>query len=312
MRFHFPELHLDAAESAFVSRELEHVRSQSYDVLFPELKGRSLVPVDNSVDPGAEIINYKQYESVGKAAMAKDYDGEEDAPSADVIARELNHGVFGMKVKYGFSLQEIRNARLAGNSLDVRKSQAARQAVEQKIDEIIWEGEASTGLLGLLNQANTVTVTIPNDGTGSSKLWTAKTPTLILRDLFLMESAIREATKDVESPDTLVVPLSRHTLIATTPIGTASDTTILQFFLKNSLTIKNVEFSHKCETAGDSSTKRLTSYRKDPRKLQAIIPQEFSQLPPQARGYRIVTFCEARSGGVELYYPKSMAYGDGI
>ena len=312
MGFNFPTLHLDAGESAFLSRSLEQMRAGSYDIEFPELKGKKLVPVDNSVDPGAELIRYAQYESTGIAEMGKDYG--EDAPSADVKAGEFTHGIFGMKIKYGFSLQELRNARMSGNPLDARKAQAARQAIEQKIDSIIFSGETSTGLLGLANQPNVVTYTVPADGTGSSKLWSTKTAALVMRDLFGAEASIRSATNDVESPDTLILPTSAHSFLATTPASAtlASEKTIMGYAMANFLTIKNVEFSSKLETAGASGTRRAIMYRKDPRKLQAIIPQEFSQLPPQAKGYQIVTFCEARSGGVEVYYPKSMAYFDGF
>ena len=309
MGFQFPTLHLDASESAFLSRQLEQVRSQSFDILFPELKGRSLVPVDNSVDPGAETIRYAQYESTGTAEMAKDYG--EDAPVADVKSGEFTHGVFGMKVKYSYSLQEIRAARLAGLPLDARKAAAARRAIEQLIDDIAFLGETTTGLKGLLNQSSTCTYSTPAGGAGS-KLWSAKTPDEILTDMFGMEKTIRETTKEVEMPDTLLLPLSSHGLVTTVRLGDGSDNTILKHFLANSLSIKNVVFSYKLETAGSGSTRRMVAYRKSPDKLQLIIPQEFSQLPPQARGYQIVTFCEARCGGVELYYPKSMCYGDEI
>lgn len=309
MGFQFPTLHLDANESAFLSRQLEHVRAQSFDILFPELKGRRMVPVDNSVDPGAETIRYAQYESVGSAEMAKDYG--EDAPTADVKSGEFTHGVFGMKVKYSYSLQEIRAARLAGLPLDARKGAAARRAIEQLFDEIIWLGHAATGLKGLLNQSSTCTYTTPVGGNGS-KLWSLKSPDEILVDMFGMEATIRETTKEVEAPDTLVLPLSSHGIVTTRRLGDGSDTTILKHFLANALSIKNVEFSHKLESNAGWTGKRMVSYRRSPDKLQAIIPQEFSQLPPQARGYQIVTFCEGRCGGVELYYPKSMCYGDEI
>jgi hypothetical protein len=306
--FQFPELRLDASESAFLSRQLEHVRGKSYDIQFPELKGRRLVPVDGSVDEGAETVRYSQYKPTGKAVISKNQG--EDAPVADLVSGEFTHDVFGSSIKYFYTLQEIRAARLAGLPLDARKAMAARRATEQLFDEIAFNGHAETGLLGILNQSNTVTYT-PKVGAEGSKKFADKNAIEMLIDLFAFESSIIDGSDEVESPDTMILPLSLQEKVKTTRIGDGDSTTVLQHFLKNSLSVKSVEFSKKLETAGSGgSVTRSVCYKRSEDKLQLIIPKEFTQLAPQARGYLITTFCEARIGGVELYYPKSMAYAD--
>jgi hypothetical protein len=53
----------DRFDSKFTSaleRQLEFIKAQTYDIVYPELKARTLIPVDNSVDPGAETITYRQ------------------------------------------------------------------------------------------------------------------------------------------------------------------------------------------------------------------------------------------------------------
>jgi hypothetical protein len=50
---------LDADESIFFARELESVKSKTYDRLYPEYKALSLIPVSEEVDPGAETIKYE-------------------------------------------------------------------------------------------------------------------------------------------------------------------------------------------------------------------------------------------------------------
>lgn len=56
----------------------------------------------------------------------------------------------------------------------------------------------------------------------------------------------------------------------------------------------------------------MVCYRRSPDALEAIVPQEFEQFPAQERGLEFVVPCHAKCGGVVLYYPLSMAYGDGI
>ena len=73
---------LDAAENLFFARELEHVRAKSYDIKYADRKIRQLVPVDNSVDPGAEVVTYSQYDRVGVANGGEPVRDHERRPAA--------------------------------------------------------------------------------------------------------------------------------------------------------------------------------------------------------------------------------------
>ena len=117
IRYDFSEqlgIRRDANENAIASRKLEHVRTKTYDILFPELKGRSLVTVSNEADEGDETARYEQYEATGRAELARDMG--EDAPNADVKLAEFTYPFHGMKVKYQHSLQELRASMKSGRS----------------------------------------------------------------------------------------------------------------------------------------------------------------------------------------------------
>lgn len=51
-------INLDANESIFFERELEHVKARSYDIKYPEFKATMLIPVSTEAGPGAETITY--------------------------------------------------------------------------------------------------------------------------------------------------------------------------------------------------------------------------------------------------------------
>ena len=52
--------HWDADPSAALTRQLEHVKSRTYDVEFPLLKARQFIPVATDADPAAEsILNFR-------------------------------------------------------------------------------------------------------------------------------------------------------------------------------------------------------------------------------------------------------------
>ncbi len=309
MAFQFRHSRLDASENVFFTRELEHVRSKAYDVKFPALKARMLIPVDSEVEPGARTVVYEQYTAVGVAKIVANY--ARDLPRADVFGKEFRSPVRTVAASYGYSIDEILAAAKARKPLVQRKADAARKAIELKLDQIARTGDSKHGLLGLLNQTNATSYTIAN-GASASPLWSTKTPDEIVADLGGIVTAIVESTKEVEIPDTILLPVEKYNLIATTRMGDGSDTTILKFFLGANPYIKEIIPWHPLKTAGSGSSNRMVAYRRDPDAVQMVIPQEFQQLPPQEEGLETVVPCYARSGGVILYYPLSMAYGDGI
>lgn len=307
--------HMDASESIFFARELEQIRARSYDIQYPEYMARQFVPVDNSINNGVEIVTYETYDRRGRAKMGADYSN--DAPRVDIVGSEASTYVRSMRAAYGYSIQEIRAAQYAGKPLQQRKANAAREAIEQEMDDVLTIGWSQGSMKGLANQANTTTYTVPNGALGTAT-WATKTPDEVVADMHGIAHKIVTDTNGVEVPDTLLLPLTSFTYVASTRMGDGSDQTILRHFMATSPFIKRVEHWFKLESAvnagltGAWTGKRMIAYKKSPDKVQAIIPQEFEQFAPQQRGLEFVTECHARTGGVVSYYPKSIAYGDGL
>ena len=60
---------LDAAESVFFARQLEAIKSQTYDIRYPELRSRLFVPVSNEAGAGATSVTYRQFNRAGRAKI---------------------------------------------------------------------------------------------------------------------------------------------------------------------------------------------------------------------------------------------------
>ena len=97
----------DSAEDAsvFFARELDYVKSQSYDVEYPELTALSLFPMSSEVDPGAETVTYYSYDKVGLAKIISNY--ATDLPRADVKGKPTTAIIKSLGASYGYSIQEI-------------------------------------------------------------------------------------------------------------------------------------------------------------------------------------------------------------
>ena len=54
-------INMDDQTALFFERSLEFVKSKTYDIRFPALKARMLIPVSNEAGPGAETIKYEQW-----------------------------------------------------------------------------------------------------------------------------------------------------------------------------------------------------------------------------------------------------------
>ena len=310
---------LDANEAAFFSRELEHVKAKTYDIKRPELKAPRLIPVSTEAGTGAETITYEQWDEVGTMKIISNY--ADDLPRADVKASQYSSQVKSMGSSYGYSIQEIRSAQKAGKPLNVRKASAVRRAYDQAVNRIAWFGQASAGLLGMLTQPNVPAAAVAVGATTSNTRWIGASPKNaeeIIEDLNDIVTNIIDTTKGVESPDSILMPVAQLRKISTTQKSSASDTTILEFFMKSNPGISNIEWVNELKDvtplpSGAGGTKDvMIAYRRDPEYLTLELPQPFEQFAAQERNLEFVVPTHARIGGVIVYYPLSMRIIEGI
>lgn len=312
MKFKFA--HMDAGENVFFSRQLEALRAQAFDVQHAELKGMQLVPVKSDFNIGAVEYTYRVFDQVGKAIITSD--GSDKGPRADIKGFETTVRFYLAKASYGYNMEEVRNAMMAGLDLQNRKAIAARKAIAILTDNAILLGSthpdlAGTGLTGLFTASGTEVYTVPTGDAGST-LWSTKTPDEIVRDLHGMVFQVEQNSNEVEKCNTLVLPLAVKGLVMSTRMGDGSNQTIMQHFLESNGSIKTVEFSQKLNSSSAWTGRRAVAYNKSPDKLEAPIVTEFEQLPPQYDGFEAVTHCQAKIGGTVIYFPKSVVYADNI
>ncbi len=304
---------LDEGESVFFARQLEHIIAQEFDIEYPELPARRIIPVTMEADPADETITYREYDRVGLAKIISDY--SDDLPLVDITGKEITSKIRSLGVGYRFNLQEIRASAKTGRDLEGRRAETAREALLRQENKIALFGDATHGLASFLAFANVTVVTCPADGTGASALWVDKTADQMLRDLNRIVNSIPELTLGIEQPDTLIMPRAALHAAATRRIGRDSNKTVLEFFLGTNLYIKSiesVEAINELTTAGSGNVGRMMAYRRSPLKVRMEIPQDFEQLPAQPKGFQWTVPCHSRMGGVIWHKPLSAAYMDGM
>lgn len=297
--------HLDAVESAFFTGQLEHIKAQTYDIVYPALRARDFIPVSGDAGPGAMTITYRQFDRVGMAALITAY--AKDLPRADITGKPFTSPVESLGIVYGWSLQEIRAAAMAGLPLSQKKSNAAREGTADKEELLAAFGNSDTGLRGFLNHPNVPQASVAG-GTWASKV--AATPEALLTDLNEHYSSIVTVSKGTEKPNMVILPPTQHVTLGQTRLPDTSIT--LKDFWLGSHPGVSMDDWQQVVGAGVGDTDRMVMYTKDPNRLTFEIPQEFEQLEVQVEGLDFEVPCHARNGGVIIYRPLSVAYRDGI
>ena len=296
---------LDADGAFFFQRQLEHIKAQSYDVRYAELPARTLFPVSNDGGAGITTITYRTYDQAGAAKIINAY--ADDLPRADVAGKETTIPVRSVGISYGYNLDEIQSSQLTGAGLDQRRANAATRAVEQVINDVAFFGDAESGLTGLFDNPN-----IPS-GDVVGAVWSAKTPDEILFDVNDLFADIFETTKMVERGNTLLIPPSQWSFIMATPRASNSDTTIGQYLAMNSPYLNSVDDIipvNECAAENNpvvSPDDVMVAYDRSPDKLQLEIPVELEYMPVQQKNLEFIVPGRSRLGGLNIYYPLSLA-----
>lgn len=297
---------LDSQTSIFFERELEQIKQRSYDVLKAPLAASRLIPVDATTAPGAKVVTYRQYDSVGAAKLISNY--ADDLPTAEITGQEFSSFLKSIGNCYIYSLEDIRAAEFSGKPLEQRKANQAARAHMEAMNRLAFYGDAEAGVTGWLTSA---VAKDPVETQSSNVAWEDKTPDQILIDLNDAVSDIIDETNGAEQPNTVVLPIKQYQLIATTRMSAGTDTTILQYFLNNSPVINEVTWANELKGAFDSGADGFIVYDRSQDKFWQEIPQAFEQLPVQEYNLSYKIPCHSKHGGVIVPYPKSqvMRYG---
>lgn len=315
---HVQGMRFDSADDAsiFFARELDYIKTKSYDKLYPEFTALKALPVTHEVPEGAESFTYYSYEKTGMAKIIENY--STDLPRADVKGKPTTGFVKSIGASYGYSVQEMRASRMAGKSLDTRKAEAARYAVDSKVNKIAFMGDPDNNLVGLLTTGNNIPLyTLSTAAAKSSTLFADKTAEEILNDINGMFAYQSKTTKNVEHGDTLLIPASVYIDLSTRQIPNTGYT-VLKFLKENAPYLKDIIPAPELEADStdtnpyaSQSKSAMILYTNNPEKMCLEIPMSYYQYPLQNRGLEVIVPCEERVGGLVLYYPLSALIATG-
>lgn len=311
---------LDANEQVFTVRGLEYIFQQTYDILYPQLKARSLFPINTQVPSGANTYTYFQVDKRGEARWITNY--ANDFANAEVLMAEFTGYVAAFGTGFSYSVQDLRAAAAVqlgvGMPLDKLRADAARFACEIFLDDVAAYGNSARQIKGFVNHSDISAVTVSSGGGAWTTTLAANSVAnnlIIIADLNKLCNAPEQNTLGIETPDTLLLPLSVKPRV-TQPMDPSvfHAGSLIDHWFKGQDTIKNIVYWSKLDAAQSVSAatgaQALTTgvaqamvYRKEARVVELVEPQPFEMFEPERRGMTFFVPCHERTGGITIRYP---------
>jgi hypothetical protein len=301
---------------AFLTPQLYRIETEVYRTKRPSFDFAQFMPVNSDGDMWDIGTVFYSMDEVGKAEFlsGKSF----DMPYADTLRAQHSHAFHLAGIGYEWSTQELQRAAKLGRSLTSDKAMSADSIAQAFLYSIAMTGRApgaataEKGWTGFVNNGSAPAAQVAADGTAGSRLWTAKTPDLILRDINDAINAVETGTGETYVATDLVLPTSRYNYIANTRL-TDTGTSILAFLRANNsageaLTIRR---SRALETAGTGSTTRMIAYAKTPEVLRFHLPGPHQFLPAFQKSSMVYEVGGIMNvGGTEIRQPKAVVYRD--
>jgi hypothetical protein len=294
----------DAAETMIFARQLETVKSRIYEKKYEALKARSFVPESNEGGATSETLVVRIWDAFVVAKVMHNYATDIPMVSASAVEKIVRY--FNVKDGYYYSIEDLRKASAAGVALTTRLGDAARRGIELARDGITAFGVPDIGTYGLANHPNATLKTLPNGA------WATASGEEILEDLNYLVTSMLVDTKEIFSPNAILVSTAAWRILATKllSVDNASNATVLSSFQMQNPGISIDSWTKLSTASADGTAGRVICYHKSPEVLEFETGIEFEILPVEYAKGVFTHVCQARYAGVNIYYPLAVEYSD--
>lgn len=305
------ESRFDAADSFFITQQLQSFDPTQRYHLVPGVVGRKYIPPFGNVSPNMPSFKYTMTKVRGDTK--KSGRKAKDAPTVSVVTEEVVHSIKTFEHNASWTIDEIRASREAGADLDMANMVAAMAAVEEDFDSALCSGISGTAVTGLANNANVAATT-------AAGTWDTATVAAIIADITKWIKEASVALKQAQVPGSgmrmfnqfvAFIPEGAYHILSMTQL-TNTEATILDFISKFPA-LKAVVPWWRLDTANSGSRRGVLAPALDngsmnPMAGGALLPSDFERLPEQYSGRTVTVPCAGKCGGVAMPYPIAFRY----
>lgn len=310
-----------ASGGAFLVSELE-----KKDPLIRKPLTSVTYPRDININVGGGWVDYVSAMSVAYGLTGGSENGPVQAGGANglpIVQASVDKGVYKAHV-FATALRimfvDMQKANFIGRSLDQLLQDGVRLSYDKHMDANVYVGLSNYDTTGLVNNPDATETTVANGAAGTAT-WATKTPLEILADINSAITAVWAAAEyDTEAmPNHILIPYEQYTYIMNTPVTDLATETILDFVLRNNVAAKNggslyIGATKWCKGAGTGSKDRMVVYVNHERyvNVDELVPMTRAMTQPNAANACYDTAYMANISEVQVFYPQTIAYFDGI
>lgn len=215
---------------------------------------------------------------------------------------------------------DMMKGNMTGRNIDTMLRDGLRMAYDKHMDMNVYVGISAYGTTGLINNASVARTTVAV-GAGATTPWNTKTPAEILKDV---NDAIIDVWETAEYdldaiPNHIILPYDQYNYIATTPVSSIAEKSILTYLLENNIAAKNgvdlfIGATAWCKAAGSSSTDRMVVYVNKERYIAVdeLVPLTRAMTSTNAERFSYDTTYAGNVSECEIFYTQTIGYFDGI
>lgn len=306
-----------AAAMSFLLSQRTHIETQVYETKYPDVTYAELIPVDTSAPEWAPIVAVASVDARGELAFVGPQSN--DINRADVGYKMGTHPVQTAALGYGYSLEEINQARMMGMNLSADKASAAMRIAEQGLNKLAYLGNADAGYDGLFN---TPSVPVAAAGSTIAALVAGATDVAGAQAVvtFFQQRIDRvylDNTNTTYAPTHILLPPAQRNMLASAILPFGGNMTLLQYLEMNLVSGRSgkVQFvpDLSLKGAGAAKADRMMVYTRSMETAKFHLPMGFNFQAPYQDG-PLSWFIPGilRTGGTEIRVPKAHAYFDGV
>lgn len=287
-------------------QDLNAIDRRVYEPNASELKARSIFSLKTDIPAGAKTYSYDVLTRSGVAKILAP--GANDVPLVDADLTEETVKIYSIAAAFNISVQEVREAQMAGRQLDVTKADIVRKAIAEKENQIAFSGDGKYGIKGLTDAVGIQVYAAPQNEAGTSTQWKDKTG--------------KEIVADIRKAKNMINKLNGHTadtLLLTPDSSEELEKTFNEFTQQSVLEyIRSQNWFQRIETVNDLKGKGLAGSNcfvvldSSPNVVELGIPLDITRHPQEYAFPNTKVPFEERTTGLIIRYPMAIVRADGI
>jgi hypothetical protein len=302
----------------FFSNELMRISPTLIEPLadFPYARDVDLTPLDLGDESTAyDSVAYRAAGGVNPVGKSIISARTTVIGAANVDSDRLISPTFLWGELFQMSIIEIERAMKLGRPLSPQLLNALKMKWEIDSQGMVYLGDAALGVTGLVNSTAVTAATVAATGTGSSTLWSTKTPDQINDDINTLITAVWASSGYTRIPNRIGLPPQKLAYLNSVRITNTGES-LLAYVKRNNTSLMNgqdLSFAPIRELvgAGSGSTDRMIAYTKAVDVVR-YPRSELRALPLQYDGLFQKQIYVGRLGTIEIPRPQLLRYADGI